>query len=228
MTPSPIPCNKENTMRIMYFGVAFAIALSLLFTGYGNAQAPQPTKPSIVYVTDFEIDAGDITQDRKLVQRPRLRQQESPGAKAARLVELLSTTLAGELQNKSIPARRLYRGQGAPDKGWLIKGQFVEVDEGNRMRRAMVGFGAGATDMQIEVEVVDLRSARKEPFLIFGTDTKSGKGPGAVVMMNPYVAAAKFVMSKKATEKDVKKTARQIAGVLVKYMEDNNLRPGKP
>ncbi|MHC1729532.1 MAG: DUF4410 domain-containing protein [Syntrophobacteraceae bacterium] len=203
-------------MKKMFVCTAAAIALSVLFAGHGNArQASQPTKPAIIYVTDFEIDTGSITPERKLINRPRLRQQDDPGAKAAKLVELLSTSLANELRNKSVPAKRLYQGQNAPDKGWLVKGQFLEVDEGNRMRRAMVGFGAGGTEMQIEVSVIDLSSERKEPFLIFGTDSKTGKGPGAVVMMNPYVAAAKFVMSKKATERDVKKTARQIAGVLV-------------
>jgi hypothetical protein len=35
-------------------------------------------------------------------------------------------------------------------------------------------------------------------------------------MMNPYAAAAKFVLSKRASEKDVKKTAREIADVIAK------------
>lgn len=151
--------------------------------------------------------------------------QEDPAAKAAKLVELLSGTIVGELQKKSIPARRLYQGQNVPERGWLVNGQFLEVDEGNRMRRAMVGFGAGATDMQIEVAVTDLGSGRKEPFLLFGTESNTGKAPGAVLMMNPYVAAAKFVLSKKASEKDVKKTGRQIAAVLVKYIEESKPRP---
>jgi hypothetical protein len=35
--------------------------------------------------------------------------------------------------------------------------------------------------------------------------------------MNPYVAAAKFVLQKNATERDIKKTAEQIAEQIVKY-----------
>ena len=35
--------------------------------------------------------------------------------------------------------------------------------------------------------------------------------------MNPYVAAAKFVRQKNATERDVKQTAEQIAEEIVKY-----------
>ncbi|MEN6438269.1 MAG: DUF4410 domain-containing protein [Syntrophobacter sp.] len=186
--------------------------------------SPPPGMPEIVCVTDFELDTGDITQQERLVRRPRV-VREDPRAKAGKLVELLSTSLVSELQNKSVRAMRLYPGARTPERGWLVKGQFMEVDEGNRMKRAIVGFGAGATDMQIEVAVVDLGSGSNEPFLIFGTDSKTGKGPGAVVTMNPYVAAAKFVMSKKASEKDVRKTARQIADVLVKSMQQSGPRP---
>ena len=35
--------------------------------------------------------------------------------------------------------------------------------------------------------------------------------------MNPYVAAVKFVLQKNATERDIGRTAEQIADQLVKY-----------
>jgi hypothetical protein len=193
-----------------------------------ESKADRPSAPSrmpaMIYVTDFEIDTSDVTQDRRLLPRPRVLQQDT-GAKAGKLVEMLSSSLTRELQNKSIPAEKLYPGQTVPDKGWLIKGQFLEVGEGNRLRRAMIGFGAGATDMQVEVAVIDLGSGQNEPFMVFGTDSKSGRGPGAIVMMNPYAAAAKFVLSKRASDKDVRKTARGIADVIRKYIEDNGVRP---
>jgi hypothetical protein len=47
-------------------------------------------------------------------------------------------------------------------------------------------------------------------------DDNSGKKIGAVVTMNPYVAAAKFVMEKDAPEKTVKKTAKEISEQLDK------------
>lgn len=220
---------KEYLMKKAAFGLAAAGLLVLILASTGNAQKQKkppssPGMPEVIYVTDFLIELGDITEQRHLLRRP-IRRQESPEAKAGKLVELLSTSLVTELRNKSVPVVRLYPGQTTPAKGWLVKGQFLEVDEGNRLQRTMVGFGAGATDMQIEVAVVDLASGSHEPFLVFGTDSKSGKGPGAVVMFNPYVAAAKFVLSKRASEKDVRKTARQISDVLVKYMTESNQRP---
>ena len=41
--------------------------------------------------------------------------------------------------------------------------------------------------------------------------------PGALVMMNPYVAAAKFVLQKNATKRDIKRTAEEIAEQIVRY-----------
>jgi hypothetical protein len=79
--------------------------------------------------------------------------------------------------------------------------------------------------MDIEVQVADLATYPDEPFLLFGTRTGSGKMPGAAVTLNPYVAAAKFVMSKNASDKDVKHAASQIAGEIVNYMNANRLMP---
>ncbi len=217
-------------MKKALIGSIVAVSLLLfVFVSPGKAQKTNKPggpagKPEIVYVTDFELDTGDVSQEGRVLRRPRVMQQD-PGSKAANLVELLSASLTGELNDKSIRARRLYPGQGIPDRGWVVKGQFLEVGEGNRMRRAMVGFGSGATDMQIEVALFDLSKKTNEPFLVFGTQSSSGKGPGAVVTMNPYVAAAKFVLSKGAPEKDVKKTARQIAAVIARYIQDSGSSP---
>ena len=207
---------------------AITAALMVLFVVSGKTRtssraAPAPGKPDMIYVADFAIDTGDSGGDTGILQRPR-RLREDPEAKAARLVELLSSSLTGALQKKSIPARRLYPGESVPDRGWLVKGQFLEVDEGNRLRRAALGFGAGATSMQVEVAVIDLTSGSTDPFVIFGTDSTSGKGPGTVVFFNPYVAAAKFVLSKRASEKDVMKTAHQIADALAQCVRECGAR----
>jgi len=210
--------------RTLMGGTILASLLLLLLISQGTAQtggkagmtpSHSSERPEAVYITDFEIQSGSVTEEGRLLKRlPRM--QQDPEAKTRELVELLSATLTRELQDKGVPAKRLYAGQQQPLKGWLVKGEFLEVDEGNRLRRAAIGFGAGSTQMLVEVTITDLAGDRNEPFLVFGTGSKSGRGPGAVVMMNPYAAAAKFVLSKRAPEKDVKKAARQMADVIAK------------
>jgi hypothetical protein len=150
---------------------------------------------------------------------PRLSQRDDPEQKAAKLVEVMSASLQEKFTGKGVEARRVVTGAPLPGDGWLIRGVFTEIDEGSRIKRATIGFGSGATSMEVYVTVSDLAKNADAPFLVFGTEKDPGKMPGAVVTMNPYVAAAKFVMEKNASEKDVKKTAAQIVEEVVKYMQ---------
>jgi len=84
------------------------------------------------------------------------------------------------------------------------------VDEGNRMHRALFGFGSGEAKMELYVTLTDLAAPQK-PLYEVTNNENSGKKLGAVITMNPYVAAAKFVMETQATEKTVKKTASDVA-----------------
>jgi hypothetical protein len=198
-------------------------------------QLQPKTMPEMIYVADFAIDTSEVKEDSGIlgaggllkgsrVQRLNpLHRQESPELTAEKLVNLLAESLTRDLQNNQLPARRLLPGQPHPAKGWVVAGQFLEVDEGNRMRRAIVGFGSGATEMQIEVTVTNLPSHPGSPFLILGSTTGSGSRPGAAVTLNPYVAAAKFVLAKNAADKDVTHAAASIADEIVKYLKTHGL-----
>lgn len=105
---------------------------------------------------------------------------------------------------------------------WVIRGQFVVVDQGSRAMQAGVGFGAGQSHVEIHAQVYTLSDPDK-PFLTFDTKGASGHMPGAVVMMNPYAAAAKFVMGKKEPEKETKKIGKQIAEEIGKFMMAQNI-----
>jgi hypothetical protein len=48
----------------------------------------------------------------------------------------------------------------------------------------------------------------------------SGKMPGGAVTMNPYVIAAKFVIGRKATDRDLEKLGGAIAGDVAQKARD--------
>jgi Domain of unknown function (DUF4410) len=181
-----------------------------------------------VYVRDFFFDVQNLKPDQgllggragpvgRLLQG--LKPSEDPAAKAQELAALLSNTIVDELNNAGIYASRLAPGAFTPSTGLLVGGEFLEVDEGNRMRRAMVGFGTGSEEVKVQVEVYDLARDPNTPFLVYGAGEEGRKGPGAVVFRNPYAAAARYVLSRRATEKDVVKLGTQIAADLVKISE---------
>lgn len=189
-------------------------------------ESRQPTAaPSTIFIQDFDLGYDATQQDsgergRPLIGRvlPRMAQRNDPVQKAKQLVELMSDSLAKGFSAKGIDARRCIPGTPLPRDGWLIRGVFTEIDQGKRVVRATIGFGAGTTEMELYVSVSDLAGNPDAPFLSFGTEKDPNRMPGAVVTMNPYVAAAKFVMQKNASEKDVKKTAAEVVDQITNYM----------
>ncbi len=192
-------------------------------------RGPLPQRPPrTIYVADFILDAENYSRDEgvrgalpgRLGQRlPHPLAKGDPSERARQIVETTAESLTQALRAKGITAQRLRNTTGnLPREGWLVQGYFTEVDEGNRLKRAAIGFGRGGTDMDLQVAISDL--AGEDPraaFALFGTAKDPNRIPGALVTMNPYVAAAKFVLQKNATERDIKKTAEQIADQIVKY-----------
>src|SRR5215510_5064328 len=222
---------KMKLRYLFFLGVALvgapwqAIHLTN-YTVFAQTAPVAPQRP--VYVRDFLFDAQNLKPDEGLLGRREgpigrllggLKPSQDPATKAQQLVELLSNTIVSELNNSGIRASRLEPGAFMPPEGLLVGGEFLEVDEGNRMRRAMVGFGSGSEEVKVQVEVYDLAKDPNSPFLVYGAGEEGRKGPGAVAFRNPYAAAARYVLSRRATEKDVVKLGNQIAADLVKISE---------
>jgi hypothetical protein len=181
--------------------------------------------PSAIFVQDFDLGYDTSRQDPGEKERlpgrilSRFSHRDDTEEKARKLVGIMTSTLIKGFSEKGIHAGQLIPGTPLPREGWLVRGVFTEVDEGKRLVRAAIGFGAGAAKMEVYVTVSNLAEDPDAPFIIFGTEKDPKKIPGAVVTRNPYVAAAKFVMEKNASEKDAKKTASQIVETLVNYIK---------
>jgi hypothetical protein len=200
-----------------------------------QAKGPWPAGlPKTIYVSDFALQPEHYESDQgiggmvpgrrleRLGQRlPHPMANGTPEERVKKIVDTMSRSLVEHLTDKGFAAQRLPSPpQVLPREGWLLQGVFTEVDEGNRIKRATIGFGRGATRMEAQVAVSNLASANpKAPFILFGTFKSPKKMPGAVVTINPYVAAAKFVMEKNASEKDIRKTAEQIADEILKHAQ---------
>lgn len=178
--------------------------------------------PKIVYVADFELDASQVRSQRGLFPPPpppglgnvlpKLPGTPAePAVRARELVELMATSLVKELTAKGATAQRVSARAPMPSDGWLVRGVFTDVQEGNQFRRAVIGFGAGQTQLQVVVAVDDLTRGIPKPLYEVDTKGDSGKLPGAAITMNPYIAAARFVLSGNDLDRNVKQTATRIA-----------------
>jgi len=131
-------------------------------------------------------------------------------------------------ENLGFPVEFLPPGAPPPASGWLVQGQFQNVDPGNRAQRAVIGFGAGEATTEVAVEVDRLDGGSVTPVLQFGSNADSGHAPGAVVTMNPYAAAAKFVLGRNATSRDIEKMGTAIAQEIAKYARERGVAPPAP
>jgi hypothetical protein len=200
-----------------------------------DAEAPAP---KMIYVADFTAKAEDFKAPSGLVSevlddRPHIlgggapaggsgiigRIGSSDAADPAQVVDQLASSITDGLnaQQLGFQAVRVAPGAPPPAAGWLVRGRIVSVDPGNRAERAVVGFGTGQATAEVQVEVDRLEPDGQVPVMRFGTKSDSGKAPGAVVTMNPYVAAAKFVIGKNATSRDINALGQEIAKQIADY-----------
>jgi hypothetical protein len=190
--------------------------------GQRTAAAVPTVEASRVYVHDFSIDVEATESKRGLLGRPRFLPPlpgEDPATHARRIVDELAVSLVKDLNAAGVQAERVPTGGRLPAQGWLIRGVFSEADSGSRLRRAVIGFGSGKTDMEVQVGVADLAVDPTQSFLLFGSVTDPSRLPGGLVTKNPYVIAAKFVLEKGAPKRDVEHTAQAIADEIVKFRE---------
>jgi hypothetical protein len=219
--------------------------LCLLLSGYAGAEISgghdmdtQPaTMPKMIYVRDFELEAADIQPGTgPLMSQPersgpvrktlkRLRGEKDPAVRSRELVNLMSESLVKELAKNKLTARRIGAADALPAGGLLVRGIFTHVEEGNRLRRAVIGFGSGETEMQLVVSVDDLAEGSPKPLYKLDTGAESSKLPGAVITLNPYVAAAKFVLSGHDLDRNVSKTASKIANYITERIRQQTGSP---
>jgi hypothetical protein len=224
----PNPSSKSRLSYIQLTLAGILILSSFPSNGHSAKVISQedlaslpPGRPTIVYVQDFKIEKESTGSDQQTLGGGRARAliaraRSATGMQSSQVVDLMSSSLVSDLNRGGVKAQRLAAGEPLPKNGWLVRGIFTEVDQGSRVLRSQVGFGAGATDLAVLVNVGDLQKGKLESFYRLETEAGSRKMPGAVVTRNPYVAAAKFVMSRRDLPKNVRQTAQTIADQIVR------------
>jgi len=136
----------------------------------------------------------------------------------------MSSSIIADLRKAGYRALPLSVVDPRPKSGEWVHGVFTQVDEGNRLHRAVIGFGSGQAKMNLFVSITDLANPAK-PLYQVSQDGSSGKSPGAIITLNPYAAAAKFVMGTNATDKMVKKTAGEISKQIIAQLSPHGAKP---
>ncbi|MFC0576112.1 DUF4410 domain-containing protein [Paraburkholderia solisilvae] len=191
--------------------------------------------PDTVYVADFHLQGSDIRFEGpgSDVDRRTLLGHVFPDSplmvhttrqdKANHLATLMSRSVADDLKKHGLHVERLAPGSPKPLTGWLVSGEFVSVDEGDRVKRALIGFGSGHTSLEFRAYVTNLAGpAPTQPMLDITTTARSGKTPGAALGFNAFLAAGGFVVAGADSDNDVKHSASKLSDEIVQRLLPGN------
>ena len=159
-------------------------------------------RPSEIYVYNFAVTREQVKENQGLFQGAVNEFKgettfEHEGEIAEEVRAVAADELVERIQNLGLPAKRVSGTTPLPKGSLGITGQFLNVDEGNKARRLVLGFGSGqsAVDIRIQLYGFGLDPSRSEPeiaptkLLEFETHADSGTMPGAAVTAGAGAAA---------------------------------------
>lgn len=194
--------------RGLMVGVAVvAIASAGLFgcarTSVENVQrmpaAPMP-RPQMIVVHDFAVSADQVALDSALGARllqmakgtPESEVQHKVGQEVTRM---LTDKLVKEISKFGIPTVSAASATAVAGPSVSIEGHVLTIDEGNRMRRAVIGLGAGASEVRTLVQVYSISNEGRRLVEDFYTTVKSSRKPGMGPMAGVGAAAGRAAES---------------------------------
>ena len=177
------------------FGVVAIGCSGAQVTQQSNAVPIVNARPSAVVVYPFAVNSADVSLNSGFFQAAYRNmtdenETEQQATIAHQTAQNICISVAAELTQKSITATCLQRG--VPPSGsnvLILDGQFTDISEGNRLRRMVIGLGAGQSKLDTVVQVLQKTDQGTREIIDFATSADSGYMPGAGVT-GPAGAAA--------------------------------------
>jgi len=148
-------------------------------------------RPDRILVYDFAVSPDEVKLDEglsaEIKQRYEGEHYTSRTPQELKVGHTVAYVVADELVKK-IQSYGLWaeRAMGTPShrgNTLIIKGQFLTIDEGNRAERVAIGFSAGRTDVQADVQVFELTAGGEQQVENLTASGESASKPGMAEMM---------------------------------------------
>jgi len=148
-------------------------------------------RPDRILVYDFAVSPDEVKLDEglsaEIKQRYEGEHYTNRTPQELKVGHTVAYVVADELVKK-IQSYGLWaeRAMGTPShrgNTLIIKGQFLTIDEGNRAERVAIGFSAGRTDVQADVQVFELTAGGEQQVENLTASGESASKPGMAEMM---------------------------------------------
>jgi Domain of unknown function (DUF4410) len=186
--------NLFSGMYVLLAAAAFGCAGAQVTQQVSSAPITA-TPPTAVVVYPFAVDTSDVSLNSGIFQVA-YRNMSGKDQSAEQLqlahqtAQNICVQVAADLTQKGITTTCLQRGVPPTGNNVLVlDGQFTDISEGNRLRRMVIGLGAGASKVDTVVQVIQKTPQGSSELLDFATSADSGYMPGAGIT-GPAGAAA--------------------------------------
>jgi hypothetical protein len=156
---------------------------------YEGAKLPRPDR---IIVYDFTADAADVPAESAFAAQMAGAVTPPPQqvALGRKLGAQVAKDMIANLRGMGLPAVAA-AGQPAPRADDIVlRGYFVSVDEGSATQRVLVGFGAGAAELNTAVEAYHMTDQGLRPLARGQIKSGGGELPGMVVPLAVVAATA--------------------------------------
>lgn len=190
-------------MRLMLsFKSILVLALLLLAAGCAKTNVKTTNqvgytglpRPQQVLVYNFAVSPADIKENSGLFAK--IGRSMEGGSQTAEEIQIgretadaLATELTVKIAALGLNPLRATSNMPITPGSILVTGHFVNIDEGNRLRRNVIGLGAGKSSLDATVSVLAPGPTGLGEIIGFDAHADSGNMPGAAVM-GPAGAAA--------------------------------------
>ena len=160
--------------------------------------AQELARPQLVIVYDFAGTRADLPPDSVIAryyQERSVRQTVKEVELGRQLGRLVAQNLVGELNKAGITAQRVAAAPVPRIGDAVIRGEFIVANEGSRLTRVLIGFGAGKAELKTLAEAYQVTATGLVPLGAAQIEAAGGKLPGMLVPVGIGAAAGTVVTS---------------------------------
>ena len=187
----------KNALKITAISMLFLLVVSCAKNNVKKTYedvASGLSKPNTVLIYNFPVSLQAVQQSSSPISMlKRSIESESETTGKTKLGNEVADALAAELMKKiadlGLNPKRADESLSIVPGSIAITGQITNIDEGNSIRRNVIGFGAGQSSLDVNVSVLAPSSSGNVELIGFDAHADSGEKPGAIVM-GPVGAAA--------------------------------------
>src|SRR5215831_4773970 len=202
MEGSQVMRKTGSVVRSAAAGLALAALALTVMAGCARVSTESVLKstdrlprPELILVHDYQVSRDEVQLDSAISSRVKRAVKSTPEAEDQIKVEqkvsrALTTTLVDEIRKLGIRAEPAAMASPVAGPTLSIEGQIASINEGNKAKRLVVGFGSGASEVRTLTRVYEVTSEEGHRLVEdFYTTAKSSRKPGFGPMAGIGVAA---------------------------------------